>query len=113
MTPLLAISRPKTPLISQVMLLALFIWWAAPEAQSHKLSFDTKLSQHEAAEIFVQFETVKVGVVNVFPKNVTTFTPAVCVASFFAKTIIQARVYFHINAFFRNAFYFHTTINAP
>ena len=102
MTPLVAISRPKAPLISQVMLLVLLVWWAIPEVPSPKLSFDTKLSQHCTDEILVQFETVKVGAINVSPKNVSTFIPAACVASFFAKAIIHARVYFDINAFLLN-----------
>jgi hypothetical protein len=105
-------SRPLASAISRVVLVVLFVWFAAPEAQSYTPHFDPTLV-HGIEQLVVQFEITKEGSADILTRQVSNPIVVICSTPSLAGPIVLGPAFLEVNAFTRNAFYVLPSINAP
>jgi hypothetical protein len=106
------IRQTKKPM-SQLVLVALLIWFITPEANPLTQKVSGKSYKPNIEQVQLQLSLSKQSTTNSLTKDAHSFI-SYDVTRLKLETVTNLiQLYLHINSFVRNVFYIYITINAP
>jgi hypothetical protein len=105
--------RQSKKLISQLVLVALLIWFITPEANSLTQKVVGKTYKPNVEQVQLPFSLTKQSTTNSLSKNVDSIISHDVISFSLHPSTNLIQSFLHINSFVRNVFYVYISINAP